>query len=96
MRDAPSGLPLGRRCGVAGEGGDPRLLWTNGSGVNGSDRVGLLTWVAMKTRHVDGRRIQHGQPWQENVITVAFMIVAVAIVACAVLVLRGAQRTAPS
>jgi (hydroxyamino)benzene mutase len=35
----------------------------------------------------------HGQPWQENVITVAFMTVAVAIVACAVLVLRGARRT---
>jgi hydroxylaminobenzene mutase len=35
----------------------------------------------------------HGQPWQENVITVAFMTVALAIVACAVLVLRGARRT---
>jgi (hydroxyamino)benzene mutase len=35
---------------------------------------------------------QHGQPWQENVITVAFMTVAVAIVACAVLVLRGARH----
>ena len=34
----------------------------------------------------------HGQPWQENVITVAFMTVAVAIVACAVLVLRGARH----
>jgi (hydroxyamino)benzene mutase len=36
---------------------------------------------------------KHGQPWQENVITVVFMTVAVAIVACAVLVLRGARRT---
>ena len=35
---------------------------------------------------------QHGQPWQEDVITVAFMTVAVAIVACAVLVLRGARH----
>jgi hydroxylaminobenzene mutase len=35
----------------------------------------------------------HGQLWQENVITVAFMTVAVAIVACAILVLRGARRT---
>jgi hydroxylaminobenzene mutase len=36
---------------------------------------------------------QHGQLWQENVITVAFMTVAVAIVTCAVLVLWGARRT---
>lgn len=36
---------------------------------------------------------QHGQQWQENVITVAFMTVAAAIVVCAVFVLRGARRT---
>src|ERR1700738_2277100 len=34
----------------------------------------------------------HGQPWQENVITVAFMTVALAIVACAILVLRDARH----
>jgi len=39
---------------------------------------------------------QHRHPWQENVITAAFMTVAVAIITCAVLVLRGARRTAPS
>jgi hypothetical protein len=42
MRDAPSGLPRGSRCGVVAEGGDPRPLWTNGSGVNGSDRGWLV------------------------------------------------------
>jgi (hydroxyamino)benzene mutase len=39
---------------------------------------------------------QHGQPWQENAITAAFVTVAAAIVVCAVLVLLGARRTAPS
>ena len=39
---------------------------------------------------------QHGQPWQESVITVAFMSVGVAIIACAVLVLWGARRARPA
>lgn len=39
---------------------------------------------------------QHGQPWQENVVTVAFTTVGIAIVTCAVIVLWGARRTAPS
>jgi hydroxylaminobenzene mutase len=39
---------------------------------------------------------QHGQPWQENIITAAFMSVGVAIITCAVLVLWGARRSIPA
>lgn len=38
----------------------------------------------------------HGQPWQENVVTVAFATVGIAIITCAVIVMWGARRTAPS
>ena len=37
----------------------------------------------------------HGaQPWQEKVVTAGFMVIGLAIVACAVLVLCGLRRTA--
>ena len=39
---------------------------------------------------------QHGQPWQENAVTAAFMSVGVAIIACAVLVLWGVRRAIPA
>ncbi len=35
-----------------------------------------------------------GQPWQEKAITAGFMVIGIAIVACAVLVLCGLRRTA--
>jgi hydroxylaminobenzene mutase len=34
----------------------------------------------------------HGQPWQENLITLAFVAVAGTIIACAVLAMIGARR----
>jgi hydroxylaminobenzene mutase len=36
----------------------------------------------------------HGQPWQESLITLAFVAVAVTIIACAVLGMVGARRIA--
>jgi hydroxylaminobenzene mutase len=39
---------------------------------------------------------QHSQPWQETLITVAFLTVGVAIIACSVLVLRGARGSMAS
>jgi hydroxylaminobenzene mutase len=39
---------------------------------------------------------QHGQLWQENAVTAAFMSVGVAIIACAVLVLWGVRRAIPA
>lgn len=37
-----------------------------------------------------------GQPWQEKVVTAGFMVVGIAIVACAVTVLCGLRRTTRS
>jgi len=38
---------------------------------------------------------QHGQPWQEHLITIAFISVGVAIITCAVVVLVAARQPAP-
>jgi hydroxylaminobenzene mutase len=38
----------------------------------------------------------HGQPWQENLITLAFVAVAVTIIACVVLAMVGARRISSS
>jgi hydroxylaminobenzene mutase len=38
---------------------------------------------------------QHGQPWQEHLITIVFISVGVAIITCAVVVLVAARQPAP-